>query len=142
MPVQAQLGAPRRVSAKLEEQRSEIGVVDIEVIVVDVDRLVPVELKLAIDLLPIESLRLLLCHPEEDDSTPPLPLPAKVVGNIVFPFLVLELVNRDLLSLGLSLHRLAELFRYLAQHHWRGNRLFRLDPTGHSQPPAGRRPPH
>src|SRR6516164_9637776 len=98
MPVQAQLGAPRRIAANLDEQRSEIGVVDIEVIVVDVDRLVPVELKLAVDFLPIESLRLLLRHPDEDNSISHLPLPTKLVGNIVFPFLVLKLVNRDLFS--------------------------------------------
>jgi hypothetical protein len=40
MSVQAQLGAPRRIAAYFDEQRTEIGVVNVEVVVVHVDGLV------------------------------------------------------------------------------------------------------
>jgi len=56
MPVQAELDSPRRVAAYLDEKRTELFVVDIEVVVVDVDRLVTVELELSVDLLPLNAL--------------------------------------------------------------------------------------
>ncbi len=72
MPVQAKLDTPWRVTADLEEQRAELFVVDVEVIVIDVDRLVAVELELSVDLLAVEGLRFLLRHPDENDAILPL----------------------------------------------------------------------
>ena len=68
MPVQAQLGSPRRIAAHFQEQRPEIGVVDVEVVMVHVDGLVPRELELPIDLLALKCLRLLLCDADKDDA--------------------------------------------------------------------------
>src|SRR5208283_5460181 len=65
VPVQTQLGGPGRVTAHFEEQRAKVRVVDVEVVVVDVNRLVAREQKLPVDLLALESLRLLLRHPHE-----------------------------------------------------------------------------
>ena len=40
-----------------DEQRAEARVINVEVVMVDVDRLVAVELKLPVDFLPVESQR-------------------------------------------------------------------------------------
>ena len=68
MPVQAELDSPRRVAAYLDEKRTEVFVVDIEVGVVDVDRPVPVELEPSVHLPSVEGLGFLLCHPNEDNA--------------------------------------------------------------------------
>jgi hypothetical protein len=63
VPVEAQFHAPRRIAANFDEDRSEVGVVDVEIVVVDVDGLVAVELKLPVYFLAVERLRLLLATP-------------------------------------------------------------------------------
>jgi len=72
---------------------------------VDVDRLVAVELEPPVDLLSVEGLRFLLCHADEDDLIMHSTLPAEIVGDVVLPFLVVELLNRNLLWLGLRFYR-------------------------------------
>src|SRR6202030_434397 len=94
MPVEAQFDSPRRVAADFDKQRSEVLVVNVEVVVVDVDRFVAVELKLAIDLRAAERFRLLLRHADEDDLIPHSSLTAEIVGNVVFSLSVLELIDR------------------------------------------------
>ena len=81
---------------------------------VDVDRLVPVEPKLAVDLRAAERLCLLLRYADEDDLIPHPSLTAEIVGNIVLSLFVLKRMNRNLLPLCLCLHRFAELLRHLA----------------------------
>jgi len=54
VPVPAQLHTPRRVTADLEKQRAELFLIDLEVIGIDVDRLVAIELELPVDLLALE----------------------------------------------------------------------------------------
>jgi hypothetical protein len=114
--VQAQLRAPWRIAANFQEQRAEVGVIDVEVVVVDVDRLAALELKPPVHLLPAERMRLLLSYPNENDPIPHLPLPAEVVGDVVFPLFVIELVNRYAFSRGLGLDRFAESLRDLPEH--------------------------
>ena len=65
---------------------------------VDVDRLITVELKPPVHLLPVERLGLLLRHPDEDNAVTHLSLPAEVVGDVVLSLFVLELVDRYVLS--------------------------------------------
>jgi hypothetical protein len=64
MSVQAQLDPPRRVAAQLEKQWAEVVVVNVKVVMVHVDGLVPAELKLPGDLLSAERLRLFLRGPD------------------------------------------------------------------------------
>jgi len=106
--VEAQFHAPPRIAANFDEDGSEVGVVDIEIVVVDVHGLVAVELKLPVYLLPIERLRLLLCHADEYDAVADLPLAAELVGDVVLPFLVMELVKRYGIALRQGLYRIAE----------------------------------
>lgn len=40
MAIQTQLRGPGRVTAHRQEQRTEVGIVDVEVVVIDVDRLI------------------------------------------------------------------------------------------------------
>ena len=101
---------------------------------VDVDRLITVELKLPVHLLPVERLGLFLRHPDEDNAVAHLPLPAEVVGDVVLPLFVLELVNRYVLSLRLRLHRFTESLRYPSEHHRRWNRHPQLEAHEHRQP--------
>ena len=75
-----------------DEQRAEARVINVEVVMVDVDRLVAVELKLPVDFLPVESQRPLLGHPDEDNSVLNLPLAPKIGGYVVTLF-VPELVK-------------------------------------------------
>jgi hypothetical protein len=70
MAIDAQLNSPRRVAAHLDEQRTELLVINVEVVMVEVDRLVEVELELAVDLRAAERFRLLLGRPDEDDLIP------------------------------------------------------------------------
>jgi hypothetical protein len=56
---------PRRIATNFEEHRAEIGIVNIEVVVVNVDGLVTRVLELAIDFLALECLCLLLRHANE-----------------------------------------------------------------------------
>jgi len=79
MPVQTKLHAPRCVAAHLYKQRAEVLVVNVEVIVVHVDRFVPRELELPVDLLSAEGLRLLLGYAHENDLVPHLALAADLV---------------------------------------------------------------
>ncbi len=116
MSVQAELDSPRRIAADLQEQRSEVLVVDVEVIVIDVDRLVAVELELPVDLFPVESVRLLLGHSDEDHSVPCSSLTPELVAGLVLVFLVLELMEGDLLPLGQGLYRRTEFLGDLTQH--------------------------
>jgi hypothetical protein len=58
-----------------------------------------------------------LRYPNEDDRIPYLPPSSKVIGDIVFPLFMLKLENRNVVSLGLCFHRLAETFRDLTEHH-------------------------
>src|SRR5580700_3232871 len=112
MPVQTQLDSPRRIAAHFQKQRSEVLVVDVEVVVVDVNCFVAVELELSVDPGAVERFRLLLSHTNEDDLVPHAVLPAEAVGDIVLPLLVIELINRNLLPLRLNLHGFAELLRH------------------------------
>src|SRR5262249_42072189 len=84
------------------------------------------ELELPVYLPPVPGLCFLLRHADEDDPISYPTLLAETVGYVVFPLLVLELVDRDLLPLHQSLHRLAELLGDLPQHHRRRNRLAQL----------------
>ena len=63
VPIQAELGSPWRVAAHLQKQRPKIDIVNIEIVVVHVDRIVARELELSVDLLALKCLRLLLRHP-------------------------------------------------------------------------------
>src|ERR1035438_3497526 len=76
------------IAADFEEQRTEVFVINVEVAMVDVDRLITIELKPPVHLFPVERLGFLLCHPDEDNPVAHLSLPAEVVGNVVFPGLV------------------------------------------------------
>ena len=67
VPVQAQLGGPWRIAAHFEEHGAEVGIVNVEVVVVHLDRLVAREQKFSVDLLALEGLRLLLRHSDKDD---------------------------------------------------------------------------
>ena len=93
---------------------------------VDVHRLVARELELPADLLALVRLRLLLRHADKHDAVADPALLPESVGYLVLPFLMAELVHRDLLSLRHRLHVLTEFFRDLAQHYWRRNRLAQL----------------
>jgi hypothetical protein len=138
VPVQAQLDAPGCVAAHLDEQRAEILVVDVEVGVVHVDRLVPRELELPAHLLPAESSRLLLCHPDEDDLVPHTPLPPQLIGGIIFAFRVFEQIDRDLFPLGHCVYSFPKLPGHLAQHYRRRDRLAQLFSQERHQAARGR----
>ena len=128
MPVQAQFHAPRRIAANFDEEGSEVGIVNVEIVVVDVDGLVPVELKLSVYLLPVECLRLLLGHSDEYDAVADLPLAAELIGYVVLPFLVIELIKRyairapprTLLSRGIShpIDTMQASAKYRRAHYW------------------------
>jgi hypothetical protein len=62
-------------------------------------------------LLAAESLRFVLGHTNEDDPIPDAPLPPDLVGGIVFPLLVVKLVDRNLLPPRFGLDGLPELLR-------------------------------
>src|SRR6185437_5966436 len=81
MPVEAQFDPPRRIAAHFDEQRTKVLVVDVKVVVIDVDRLIPVELELAVHLLPLEALGFLLSYSNEDDPIAGAPFSPKSVGN-------------------------------------------------------------
>src|ERR1022692_4560324 len=138
--IQAQLHASRGVAGDFDEQRTEIFVIDVEVVMVDVDRLVPFELEPSVHLFPIERLGLLLGYPDKDNCIPHWPLLAEVVGDVVFPFFVFELVNRYVFPVRQRLHGLAESLRHLSQHHWRWNRLAQLVAHEHRQLGSGCQP--
>lgn len=106
MPVQAQLGCPRRITAYLQEQRSELGIVKVEVVVVHVNRLVARELELPVDLLALKCLRLFLCDSNEDDAVAHPALLPNSVGDVILALPVIELVDRDLLPLRQRLYRI------------------------------------
>jgi hypothetical protein len=84
---------------------------------IDVDRLVAVELELPVDLLAVECLGLLLRHPDEDNAVSHVAATPKVVGNIVLPLLVPELIHRNAFLFGQDLHRFAKLLRDLPQNN-------------------------
>jgi hypothetical protein len=115
MPIDAQLCPPRRIAAYFDEQRPEVCIVDIEVVVVHVDSFVACELESSIHLLALESLRFLLRHTDEDDPVADVALAPTRIGHIVLALFVVELVNRDPISLRHRFDRIAELFRDLAQ---------------------------
>ena len=141
MPVQAQLGPPRRVAAHLQEQRPEVLVIDVEIVVVHVDGLVARELEPPVDLLALERLRLLLCDPDEHDPVTDAALPPNPIGDIVLPLLVVELVNRNPFPLRHRLHGIAELLGHLPQHHRRRDRLAQLLAHERDQPARRRQRP-
>ena len=126
--------------ADFDEQRTEVFVIDVEVVMVDIDRLVPFELEPSVHLFPIERLGLLLGYPDKDNCIPHWPLLAEVVGDVVFPFFVFELVNRYVFPFRQRLHGLAESLRHLSQHHWRWNRLAQLVAHEHRQLGSGCQP--
>ena len=123
MPVQAQLHAPRRVAADLQEQRAELLVINVEIVVIDVNRFVTIELKPSVDLLAVEGLRFLLRHSNEHHGVAYVAALSETVGDIVFPLFVPELVHRNAFLFGERLHRFAKLLRDLSQHDGRRNRL-------------------
>ena len=138
VPVQAQLHTPRRVTADLEEQRAELLVIDVEVVVINIDRLVAVELEPPVDLLAVEGLRFLLRHPNENDGVSHVAAAPEAVGNLVFPLLVPELIHRNALLFGQCLHSLTKLLRDLPQYNGRRNRLPQLIPHEEDQARPGR----
>ena len=123
MPVQAQLGPPRRIAANFEEHRAEIGIINIEVVVVDVDGLVARVLEPAIDFLALECLCLLLRHAYEHDPIANPALLPDAVGDVIFPLFMIELIEGNLLLFRHHLYRIAELLGDLPQHHRRGDRF-------------------
>src|ERR1700728_308550 len=128
----------RLTSICFEEQRAEVGIVNIEIVGIDVDRLVACKPELPVDLLALESLRLLLRHTHEHPSVADLTFPAEIVGNIILSFLVVELVEGNVFAFSHGLHGLAELLRYLPQHDRRRNRLAQLFPHEGDQPTRSR----
>ena len=107
---------------------------------VDVDRLVPFELEPSVHLFPVERLGLLLGYPDEYDAIPHGPLLAEVVGDIVLPFFMVELVNRYAFPFRQHFDGLAESLRHLSQHHRGRNRFPQLVPHEHRQPQSGCEP--
>src|ERR1041384_5913155 len=93
MTVQTQLGRPRRVAAHFEKQRAEVRIIDVEVVMIDVNRLVASEQELPVDLPALESLDLLLRQSHEYHPIADLPFPPEIVGDIILTFLVVELVE-------------------------------------------------
>jgi len=138
VPVQAQLRTPRRVAADFDKQRPEVLVIDVEVVVIDVDRFVAIELELSVDLLPVERLRLLLRHTDEDNSVSHLPLPSEVVGNVILSLFMPELIDWHLFAIGLRFDRLAEFLRNLSKNHRRRHRFPQLAAHEHHQPQSCR----
>ena len=117
---------------------AEVGVINVEIVVIHVDALVARELEPPVDFLALESLCFLLRHADEDDSIAYAALLPNSVGELVLALFVVELVDGDLLPLRHCLHRLAELFGYLPQYHRRRDRLAQLlSHEGHQ--PARRR---
>src|ERR1035437_1648257 len=125
------------IAADFEEQRTEVFVINVEVVMVDVNRLITVDLKPPVHLFPVERLGLLLRHPNEDNAVAHLSLTAEVVGDVVLPFLVMELVDRYSLALRLRLHRFTESLRYPSEDHRRWNRHPQLEAHEHRQPWPG-----
>jgi GxxExxY protein len=123
VPVQTQLGGLGRIAAHFEEQRAEAGIVNVEIVVIDVDRLVAREPELPVDLLALESLRLLLRHAHE-----------------YYPSRISRFRRKSLAMFALchGLHGLAELLRYLPQHDRRMNRLAQLFSHEGDRPTRGR----
>ena len=138
VPVQTQLHTPRRVAADLEKQRAELFVIDVEIVVIDVDRLVAVELELPVDLVAVEGLRFLLRYPNENDGVSHVAAAPEAVGNIVLPLFVPELIHRNAFLFGQRLHSFAKLLRDLPQNNGRGNRLPQLIPHEEDQARPGR----
>src|SRR5215467_14471354 len=85
--------------------------------------LVPRELELPTDFFDTEGLGLFLRHADEDNPVPARPVFGASGGDIILPFLVVELVDRDLLPFRLDPHRLPEPlrpmypFRYSRSRH-------------------------
>src|ERR1041385_2999128 len=119
MAVQAQLDSPWRVAAHLHEQRPKVFVVDVEVVVVDVNRLVAVKLELSVHLLAAEGLGFLLCYADEHHAFSRASLATNPVGDVVLLLLMRESMDRDLLPLRHLLDCIPKLFGDLAQHHRR-----------------------
>lgn len=115
-PFRSQLDTPWRVAADFDKYRAEFRIVDVEVVMVHVNGFVTVEVELPVDLVPGESLGLLLRHANEHDGIPHRALLTEPVGNIVLSFLMPELVNRDLLLFRQCFYGLSGPFRYLPQH--------------------------
>ena len=105
MPVQAQLQAPGGVAADLQEDRPEVLIVDVKVVVIDVDRLVAI-----VEGVPFfagrEGLRLLLGHADEHHLVEHPALLAQPIGHLVLalPMLEVDYGNPLLGGQGLDRH--------------------------------------
>lgn len=111
---------------------------DVEVVVMDLDRMVAVELELPVDLLAVEGLRFLLRHPHEYAAVSHVAAAPETVGNIVFPLFVPEMLSRNAFLFGQCSHSFAKLLRDLPQYHGRRNRLPQLTPPAQDQARPGR----
>src|SRR3954447_18118262 len=97
VPVEAQLYPPRSIAAHFQKWRSEVRVVEINVVMIYVNRLIPVEQESPIHFPGRERLRLLLRHTDEYNFVPHRPLFPYAIGTVVFPLAVLELNHRNLI---------------------------------------------
>jgi hypothetical protein len=126
--------AQRRIAADLDEQRTKVFVIDIEVVVIDVNRFVPLEFKPPlVVLLPAKRVRFLLRDSNEHDAVPCASLPPEIVANLILVLVALELMHRNLFLCRESLYGPSELLRNLAQNHWRRDWLLQLLPHENAQ---------
>jgi hypothetical protein len=82
--VQAQLGPPKARSCHFDEQRTKLGVINVEVVVVHVHGFVARLLDLPVDLLALEGLGLFLRHADEDHPVADAALLPHFVGDVSY----------------------------------------------------------
>jgi len=135
VPVQAELQTPGRITARLQEDRPEVLVVDVKVVVIDVDGLVAIVLKGTPLFAARKSLRLLLSHANEHHLVAHAPLTTQPLRYFVLTLAVLEMNQRNRLLRGLPLHRLHPTLGDLVQDHGRRNRLAQMTGQETISPP-------
>src|SRR5947209_18305235 len=70
LSVQAQLHPPRSITAHLQKGWPKIGVVQVNVVVIDINGLIPMEKKSPLHFAGRERLRFLLCHADKENLIP------------------------------------------------------------------------
>ena len=108
--VEADLDWPWSIGADLQERWTKLEILQVEVVVVDGDRLAGCEVKRrpavrTTDLPRREAACLFLCHPNEDNAILDSPLLAELVGDVILASAVttpagLEFDDRDRVGLG------------------------------------------